>query len=102
MNKFKPFVFPLIMLLLGFATVARYSAIQSFRSKSKDHPMVVETGDIEAVERALRGATFQPIEMELISGDRYRIVVRCPPDKIGYISSLIHRMGARQADESVQ
>lgn len=99
MKKLAPFVFPVVMVLLGVASFARYAAIQNFRSRSTNHQMVVETGDIESVQRAIRDATFQPVESELISGDRYRIVVRCPPDKVGYVSGLIQRLGAKQADD---
>lgn len=99
MRTIKNLIFPLIMVALGIATLARYSAIQNFRSRSTDHQIVVETGDIESVQRAIRDATFQPVESELISGDKYRIVVRCPPDKVGYVLGLMQRLGAKQTDE---
>ena len=98
-NKARNIVFPILMVAICLLTVARYRAVQDFRNRSVLHGMVVESEDIDAVEKALRGATFQPVKRERISGDRYRIVVRCQPESVGYISKLIDGLGAKQFDD---
>lgn len=87
------------MLVIGLLTVARYRTVQDFRERSVSHGIVVESEDIDAVEEALRGATFQPVNREKISGNRYRIVLRCPPESVDGISKLIDGLGAKQFDD---
>lgn len=91
--------FPLIMIAIMLATLARYGTIQDYRRRSSDYRLVVESTDIESLERAIRGATFQEVDSERIDDDRYVIVVKCPPEKIGYIMGVIQKMGARRSED---
>ena len=91
--------FPTAMATLMFVTVARYNSIQDFRKRSSEHRITVEAADIESLERAIKGATFQDVEYERVSGDKYRIVVRCPPDNLGSLFGLIQRLGGKRYED---
>lgn len=86
------------MLLLTAATVFRYGEIQDFKKRSSEHLFLIEAKDIVSVEKALRNATFQDVEMRRISDDRYSIVLKCPPDNVGHMMNLIQRLGGKRFD----
>lgn len=85
-------IFPAIMIFIMIATLVKYGLIQDFKRRSSDHLFLVETENIKSVEKALRDATFQEIIKEKIAEDKYKITVRCPPEKVGSIRILINNM----------
>jgi hypothetical protein len=87
------------MALLTSATVARFWTIQDFKKRSSEHSILVEAHDIDHVVKALRDATFQDVERERVEGDRYRMVVRCPPDSLNSVVGLIQRLGGKRYEE---
>lgn len=92
--------FPFVMVTICLLTVFRYASVREFRERSVPHGIVVESENIDAVEEALRGATFQPVNREKISENKYLITVRCPPESMGGISKIINRLGAKQVYEN--
>lgn len=90
------FAFPTVMVTIMAATLLRYGMILDFRNRSSEHHFFVESEDIDSVEKAIRGATFQDVKKERIAEDKYIIVVSCPPEKIGYIMGVIQKMGGKR------
>lgn len=91
--------FPVAMIVIMIATLAKYNRIQDFRSRSFEHRITVEASDIDSLELAIRKATFQDVDHEKLSENRYKIIVRCPPDNLGSIFGLIQRLGGKRSDE---
>ena len=87
------------MAALAALTFSRYRSIQDFRNRSFEHQITVQSSDINSLERAIEEATFQDVQYERISGDRYRMIVRCPPDNLGSLFGLIQRRGGKHAEE---
>lgn len=86
------------MAIIMAATLIRYNSIQDFKSRSLEHSITVEASDISSLEREIREATFQNVDHEMISENRYKIIVRCPPEKLGSIFGLIQRLGTKRSD----
>jgi len=99
MKTFLRYAFPIIMLTITIATAIRYGSIQDFRKRSTEHQITIEASDIRSLERALRSATFQEVGLERISENRYRIVIRCPPDDMGSIFGLLQRLGVKRSED---
>jgi hypothetical protein len=87
---FKKFVFPVAMVFLMVMTIAKYDQIRRFRASSKEYSFVVVREDVEAVKEKLESITYQPVEEEVLYDGSRRLIVRCPPDKLGMISSILN------------
>lgn len=87
------------MMVIMAVTLVRYRFIQDFRDRSSEHRFIVESKDIYSLERAIKGATYQDVESERLSDDTYRIVVKCPPEKIGYILGVMQKLGGKRREE---
>lgn len=46
---------------------------------------------IEEIQKKLENITYQPVLIETIGQNRYRILLRCPPDKYEQISGWIKK-----------
>lgn len=99
--RMRDYAFALVMGVLTVATAVRYGAVRRFVDSSREYSFVVEADEasLGRMKSGLRGATFQGVEGEAIEDGLYRITVRCPPDKVGAIWSLINRMSDRGAGE---
>ena len=93
------FVFPVVMTVLTAATAARFWSIQDFKKRSQEYRIVVESKNIDNVAKAIQDATFQDVDRELVDGNRYRIVVRCPPDSLNSVMGMIQRLGGKRYEE---
>lgn len=93
-------VFPLIMCALTLATVYRYGTVREFIRDSREYTFVVEADSCEVsrIKSGLAGATFQPVEGEMVEDGVYRITVRCPPEKVGSVWSLLGRLCERREE----
>lgn len=100
MRKFGNYVFASVMLVLAMLTMARYRQISDFRSKSQEFVFVVsgDKSEISAAKTDLSKLTFQPVEEEMIEQGIYRLRVKCPPDKVRYISSILSAMKILRED----
>lgn len=96
MRKFYRLAFPLIMVAIMAATFLRYEAVRNFRERSSEHRFEVEVKDLDSVVKAIKEATSQPVHVENLSGDRYRIVVRCPSDSVGTVVGIMQRLGCKR------
>ena len=87
----RKYFFPLMMFLLTVLTVAKYSSIVSFKSRSEEFTFVVsaDKAEISGVKSKLENYTYQPVEDEMVEEGLYRLTVRCPPDKIGLIKGML-------------
>lgn len=99
MIRLSRFIFPVVMIAIMIATIHRYNTIREFKKGSSEHSILVEAEDIESLERAVRNATFQDMDYERISGGGYRIVLRCPPEKLASIIRVMQRSGAKQIED---
>lgn len=88
----------MIMFAIMVATVIRYESLRSLRERSSEHRFEVEVKDVDSVVDAIRDATHQPVYIENIEGDRYRIVVRCPSDSVGVVAGIMQRLGCKRQD----
>ena len=79
------------MLVMAFLTVARYRYISEFRAKSQEFSIVVvgEESDVSAIRADLRNMTFQSVEQEDMGDGRYRLKVRCPPESVDSVFSVL-------------
>jgi hypothetical protein len=93
------FFFPAVMLALTALTLFRYNSIQDFKRRSSEYRITIESTDIESLERAIKEATFQDVEYERISGGRYKLLVKCPPDNLGSLFNLIQRLGGKHSED---
>lgn len=92
--------FPLVMCALTLATVYRYGVVRNFISDSREYTFVVEAdGDrVPRIKADLQGATFQRVEGEQLEDGLYKITLRCPPDKVGIMWSILNKMTDRRAE----
>lgn len=88
------------MLLLAVLTVAKYRQISDFRSNSREFFFVVSgnESEISNAKEDLSNLTFQPVEEEMIEQGVYRLRVKCPPDKVGHIFSILSSMKILKED----
>lgn len=92
--------FPLLMCALTLATVYRYGVVRDFIRESREYTFVVKADghDVSRIKSSLEGATFQRVEGEMVEDGVYRITVRCPPDKVGNVWSLLGRLSGREEE----
>ena len=85
------------MCVLTLATVYRYGAVKSFVESSQEYSFVVEADEasLSRIKSELQGATFQKVEQEMIEDGVYRITVKCPPDKVGFMWLLLDKFSGR-------
>lgn len=93
------FIFPAVMILIMAATLYRYNTIREFRNGSSKYEILVKVNDIESLGKAVRAATFQDVAYEKVSEGKYRIVLRCPPEKLPSVLRVIQRLGAKQLED---
>lgn len=98
LKKILGLAFPVVMAVLMVLTAFRYSVVQDFKQRSGKHQFIVEAEDLDSVKKAIRDATYQPVESEMISEGKYRLVVRCPSDSVGLVTGLMQRMGCKRLD----
>lgn len=98
MQKFYRLAFPLMMVAIMVATIFRYESLRSFRERSSEHRFEVEVKDVDSVVKAIKEATFQPVQVENLEGNRYRIVLRCPSDELGSVTGIMQRLGCKRHD----
>jgi hypothetical protein len=99
--RMRDYAFAIAMCVLTLATAYRYGSVRRFVDRSREYSFVVEMDEagMMRMKSDLRGATFQGVEGEAIDDGLYRITVRCPPDKVGLVWSLINRMSEKRAEE---
>lgn len=99
--RMRDYLFAAVMCVLTLATAYRYGSVRRFVEESREYSFVVEMdgADLGRVKSDLKGVTFQGVEGEAIDDGLYRITVRCPPDKVGLVWSLINRMSEKRAEE---
>lgn len=97
----RDYAFALLMGVLTVATAVRYASVRRFVDSSREYSFVVEVDEasIDRMKSGLREATFQGVDGEALEDGLYRITVRCPPDKVGAVWSLINRMSERRFEE---
>lgn len=98
MGRSSRFIFPAVMIVIMTATLHRYNTINQFKKGSSEHIVLVQSDDIESLEKAVRNATFQDVDYERVSGG-YRLVLRCPPEKLSSVIRIIQRSGAKQIED---
>ena len=98
--RIRDYAFALVMCFLTVLTAFRYGSVRRFVEQSREYSFVVDAdaSSLERMKADLRGATFQGVEGEAMEDGRYRLTVRCPPDKVGFIWSLINR----KSDDGVE
>lgn len=89
----KKYLFPLLMCTLAILTIAKYRSIVSFKDQSKEFTFVVsaDKAEISDVKNRLEKYTYQSVEDEMIEEGVYRLTVRCPPDKVGFVKGMMMR-----------
>lgn len=66
--------------------------IAKFKDASIDHTLTLEaSSNIEEIQKKLENITYQPVLVESIGQNKYRILLRCPPDKYDQISGWIKK-----------
>jgi len=91
--RIRDFSFALVMCLITLVTAYRYGLVRDFVRCSREYSFVVEAdGDtLSRMKSDLEDATFQRVEETMIEDGVYRITVKCPPDKVGSLWSLLAR-----------
>lgn len=89
----KRYFFPVVMCLLTVLTVAKYRSIVAFKNESEEFTFVVsvDKSEISDVKNRIQNYTFQAVDDEMIGDGLYKLTVRCPPDKIGFIKNMMSR-----------
>jgi len=79
------------MCLLTVLTIAKYRSIVLFKNESREFTFVVsaDKSEISGVKSKLENYTYQSVDDEMIEEGLYKLTVRCPPDKIGFIKGLV-------------
>lgn len=98
--RFRDFSFALVMCFLTLATAYRYGAVKRFVRDSKEYTFFVEADRdrLKDMKSRLRGATFQSVGDEMVEDGLYRITVKCPPENLGIIWSMVGRMSERRGE----
>lgn len=91
MKTHKFFIF--LMIFLSVLTIAKYREIYRIKSNSKEFTFVIEGDEKEilSLKSNIQGITYQPVDGEKIEEGKYKLKIRCPPDKINYVWNLLHR-----------
>jgi len=94
------YFFAVVMCLLTLATVYRYSVVREFVRDSREYSFIVEADDssFTRMKSDLRGATFQRVQGEMVEDGVYRITVKCPPEKVGAVWSLMNRISGGRVE----
>lgn len=97
--RIRDFIFPAVMCLLTVATVHRYRSVRHFIDQSREYVFVVEAdgNQVPRIKSDLEGATFQRVDGELMEDGRYKFTVRCPPEKVGLMWSMLGKFSERRA-----
>lgn len=79
------------MVLMTMLTVLRFFEIENFKKNSKEYAIVLDDNyDISGVKSYLQDFTFQEVLEEELDGGRYRLVIKCPPDRFKNILNKIN------------
>jgi hypothetical protein len=97
MSNFNRYLFPFMMFSLMLITLLKYSEIRDFKSNSKEHSFMVEGKfvDISAMKADLMNRTHQPVDEELVKDGQYKLTFRCPPEKIGFVFSMLDKFNLK-------
>ncbi len=92
---FKNYWFTFYLLIIVFITsgmiIQNNQNIYNFKKLSVDHMITLEmdSEQVGKIQKKLENITFQPVIVEPVGKDRYRIFLRCPPDRYDQISGEI-------------
>ncbi len=87
-------VFIFLMIFLSVLTVAKYRKIYYIKSNSKEFTFVIEGDEkkISNLKLNIQEITYQQVDEEKIEEGKYRLRIKCPPDRINYIWSLLSKI----------
>ena len=93
MRKIQNYVFVLLMCFLTSITALRYHHIQKFKLQSQEHAFEVDADQSRmlSIKSELQNITHQLVTEEFLSEGRYRLIIRCPSDKIGAIQNFLRK-----------
>lgn len=85
------YTFVATMIFLASLTAIKYKHIRDFKNNSVEYTFMVEgdKSDISSVKSRIQSLTYQSVDDEMIEEGLYRLTVRCPPDNLSSISSLL-------------
>lgn len=97
--RIRDYIFPSVMCLLTLATVYRYREVKQFINQSREYSFVVDADGDQAsrIKSGLEGATFQRVDGQALDDGRYMFTVRCPPDKLWMMWSILGKFSERRA-----
>lgn len=95
------FFFTLLMIGLSALTMLKYKEINDIKANSREFTFVVRGDEdkITHLKADIQNITFQPVNGEQIEEGRYRIKIRCPPDKINSILSRFAQVQKEMENE---
>lgn len=87
-------VFIFLMFFLSTLTVAKYAHICYIKSKSKDFAFVVEANreQIYNLKLNIQEITYQHVDEEEIEEGKYRLRIKCPPERMNHIWPLLSKI----------
>lgn len=86
--------FVLLMIVFSVLTLAKYREISRIKSNSKEFTFIIsgEEKEVFNLKSNIQGITYQPVYEEKIESGKYRLKIKCPPEKMHFIFNLLSRV----------
>lgn len=89
-----PKFFIFLMVILSVLTIAKYREISYVKSNSKEFTFIIEGDEkkISNLKLDIQEITYQHVDKEKIEEGKYRLRIKCPPERMNYIWSLLSKI----------
>ena len=79
------------MCFLSVLTVLKYKQINNFKANSTEYSVIVaiDKDKIEAIKKDIEMMTYNSVSEEKMENGRYRLKIKCPPEKLPNIKMFI-------------
>jgi preprotein translocase subunit SecF len=90
---FRKYWFTLYMSVIVSLTMVVFFNVFDFKNNSTEHSLTLSVDKMQAedIRIKLQGITYQPVEIEPVGENQYRIKLRCPPEKYDQISRWVFK-----------
>lgn len=96
-NWFSVYMFLVIGITMTMI-IQNNKRIIEFKKNSINQIVTVQIDkpeEVEIIKKRLQGATHQPVFIEFLGENKYRILLRCPPDKYDELEDIVNQRKMR-------
>lgn len=101
-NWFSAYMF-LAVAITAIMIVKNNNEILEFKNNSVDQILtleITEPEDVESIRRRLQRATYQPVYVESLGENKYKIWLKCPPDKCDQLLGRLYKSKKKEANDN--